>query len=80
MRTSPDARSRRWRVVGAEDPPTDPRRGPLDVELEVLDAQLAAAGARARLAARGSTQPTRFFVQQLRGAVLRSLDGRMGTR
>lgn len=76
MRTSPDARSRRWRVVGAEDPLADVRRVPLDVELEALDTQLAAAGARARLAARGTTQPTRFFTQQLRATVLRSLDGR----
>jgi hypothetical protein len=71
---SPDSRSRRWRVVGAEDSPTDHRRGPLDVELEALDAQLAAAGARARLAGRGTTQPTRFFVQQLRSSMLRTLD------
>jgi hypothetical protein len=80
MRTSPDARSRRWHVVGEHDPSADVRRVPLDVELEALDGQLSAAGARARLAAHGSTQPTRFFAQQLRATVLRSLDSRMRVR
>ena len=71
---SPDARVRRWRVVGAEEGAPDHRRVPLDVELEALDGQLSAAGARARLAGRGTTQPTRFFAQQLRANSLRALD------
>ena len=73
---SPDARSRRWRVVGAEESSPDQRRVPVDVELEALDRQLAAAGVRARLAGRGTTQPTRFFAQQLRARTLQALDRR----
>ncbi len=75
MRTSPDARATRWRVVGADDPPIEARHVPMDVELEALDAQLSAAGARARLAGRGSTQPTRFFAQQLKARMVRALPG-----
>jgi hypothetical protein len=73
MRTSPDRPRVRWHLVGDEESSAEARRVPLDVNLEVLDGQLAAAGARARLAARGSTQPTRFFAQQLRGRVLQAL-------
>ncbi len=75
MRTSPDARATRWRVVSPDDPLDEGRRVPMDVELEALDAQLGAAGARARLAGRGSTQPTRFFAQALRARMLQSLAG-----
>jgi hypothetical protein len=59
-----------WRVVAAPDATDEPREVPLDVELERLDAELRAAGARARLAVRGSTQPTRFFSQELRQRLL----------
>ena len=59
-----------WRVVAAPDPAEERLEVPLDVELERLDAELRAAGARARIAVRGSTQPTRFFAQQLRERLL----------
>ena len=72
MRTSPDRRPVQWHVVGDDVAPPEARRVPLDVTLEALDAQLAAAGARARLAARGSNHPTRYFAQQLRGLVLQT--------
>ena len=73
MRTSPDRPRVRWHLVGDDDAAAEARRVPLDVDLQGLDGQLAAAGARARLAARGSTQPTRFFAQQLRSRVLQAV-------
>jgi hypothetical protein len=63
----------RWRSVDPPGAAPDRRPIPLDVELEGLDAQLRAAGARARLAGRGVTQPTRFFSQQLRSRLVASL-------
>ena len=51
------------------------RPQPLDVRLETLDAELRAAGARARLAAQGSTQPTRYYSHHLRGRLMAFLSG-----
>ena len=72
---SPDTRVRRWRSVEPPDASFEDRPQPLDVRLETLDAELRAAGARARLAVQGSTQPTRYFSQQLRERVLAFLAG-----
>ena len=46
--------------------------GPLDAELVALDAQLTAAGARARHALRSRSQPTRWFELELRRRLLSS--------
>lgn len=67
---SPDARGSRWRSVDSPGSTPEDQPLPLDVRLEALDAELRAAGARARAAVRGSTQPTRYFSQQLRSRVL----------
>jgi hypothetical protein len=48
---------------------------PLDVELASLDAELQAAGARARLMLNGQRQPTRYFSLQLRQSLLDGLTG-----
>ena len=69
---SPDGRGARWRVVGEPEPEVRPV--PLDVELEAIDRQLAAAGVRARLAGRANTQPTRYFAQQLESNLRKSLE------
>lgn len=53
----------------------DDRPQPLDVRLETLDAELRAAGARARLAAHGSTQPTRYYSHHLRARLIAFLTG-----
>ena len=67
---SPDARGTRWRSVDPPGSAPEDQPLPLDVRLEALDAELRAAGARARAAGRGSTQPTRYFSQQLRSRLL----------
>ena len=72
---SPDGRFARWRSVEPPDATLEDRPQPLDVRLESLDAELRAAGARARLAVQGSTQPTRYFSQNLRARVLAMLAG-----
>lgn len=46
---------------------------PIDIELEALDAELEAAGARARAMLNGRRQPTRFFSLRLRQALLDAL-------
>ena len=71
---SPDARSSRWRSVDPPGTAPEDQPLPLDVRLEALDAELRAAGVRARAAVRGSTQPTRYFSQQLRSRVLAMLN------
>lgn len=72
---SPDTRLRRWRSVEAPDTTFEDRPQPIDVRLEALDAELRAAGTRARLASQGSTQPTRYYSQTLRSRVLHLLAG-----
>lgn len=72
---SPDARWSRWRSVDPADTSFEDRPQPLDVRLETLDAELRAAGTRARLAVQGSTQPTRYFSQRLRARVFAMLAG-----
>ena len=72
---SPDARWNRWRSVEPPDAAFEDRPQPLDVRLEALDAELRAAGNRARLASQGSTQPTRYYSQTLRSRVLHMLAG-----
>jgi hypothetical protein len=67
---SPDARGGRWRSVDPPGSAPEDQPLPLDVRLEALDAELRAAGARARAAVRGSTQPTRYFSQQLRSRLV----------
>jgi hypothetical protein len=67
---SPDARGTRWRSVDSPGSAPEDQPLPLDVRLEALDAELRAAGARARAAVRGSTQPTRYFSQQLRSRLV----------
>lgn len=76
---SPDSRGGRWRLVDPPEALADPPRIPVDVELERLDAGLRAAGARARLAGRATTQPTRYFAQQLRIELIARLDDRNGS-
>jgi hypothetical protein len=76
---SPDVRGSRWRSVDAPGSAPEDQALPLDVRLEALDAELRAAGTRARAAGRGSTQPTRYFSQQLRSRVV-SLLTRPGPR
>jgi hypothetical protein len=44
--------------------------GPLPVDLRPLDAELEQSGARARLMLHGRTQPTRYFVIDLRARLL----------
>ena len=75
---SPDSRTIQWLPVDPAASTTERRTVPLDVELERLEAELRAAGARARLAGYGVTQPTRFFSQQLRSRLIASLEGRAG--
>jgi len=54
---------------------------PIDVELEALDAELEAAGNRARRTLNGQRQPTRYFSIELRRQLLDSIDvGAVGTR
>jgi hypothetical protein len=74
--------ARRW--LDVSDGPATGRRedaagapegrplGPLDADLVALDAQLTAAGARARLALRSRTQPTHWFELELRRRLLSS--------
>jgi hypothetical protein len=47
---------------------------PIDVELEALDAELDAAGARARRTLNGQTQPTRYFALLLRERLLAAVE------
>jgi len=47
---------------------------PIDVELEALDAELEAAGNRARRTLNGQRQPTRYFSIELRRQLLDSVD------
>jgi len=72
---SPDARFARWRSVEPPDASVEDRPQPLDVRLETLDAEPRAAGARARRAVQGSTQPTRYFSQGLRARLAALLAG-----
>ena len=54
---------------------------PIDIELEALDAELEAAGNRARRTLNGQRQPTRYFSIELRRQLLDSIDvGAVGTR
>jgi hypothetical protein len=53
---------------------------PIDIELEALDAELDAAGNRARRTLNGQRQPTRYFSIELRRQLLDSVDvGAVGT-
>src|SRR5262245_59585812 len=69
----PDDRSVRWQPVdgmgGGVDDGFD-GYGPLDADLEALDAELDDAGAQGRRMLRGQTQPTRFFANRLRDRLL----------
>jgi hypothetical protein len=47
---------------------------PIDIELEALDAELEAAGNRARRTLNGQRQPTRYFAIELRRQLLDSVD------
>jgi len=47
---------------------------PIDIELEALDAELEAAGNRARRTLNGQRQPTRYFSIELRRQLLDSVD------
>ena len=75
----------RWQEVGstpassddgAYDAPYDAAvyDRPVDMDLEPVDASLRAAGARARVALRSRTQPTRYFETELRRRLLASVD------
>ena len=64
----PSDRGTRW------IPPVDGGFNLLDADLETLDAELEAAGAHARKALHGQTQPTRFFAGRLRGQLLASFE------
>lgn len=59
--------------MGSEEIAAETRTVPLDVNLGSLDRDLTAAGLLARAAGRGSTQPTRYFTQQLRARALEAL-------
>jgi len=48
---------------------------PIDLDLEALDAELEAAGNRARRTLNGQRQPTRYFSIELRRQLLDSVDG-----
>jgi hypothetical protein len=62
----------RWVPVdGAAEP-----SGPLDSDLESIDAELASVGVRARRALETRAQPTRFFANDLRARLLASFEGR----
>ena len=52
---------------------------PIDVQLEALDAELEAAGVRARLMLNGQRQPTRYFSLGLRQVLLDTLAEEAGT-
>lgn len=68
----PDDRSGRWQPIDGPGDGFDgfDSYGPLDADLETLDRELAEAGAGARRALHGQTQPTRFFANRLRERLL----------
>ena len=55
-----------------------PAQVPIDIELEALDAELEAAGIRARRTLNGQRQPTRYFSIELRRQLLDTLESGSG--
>jgi hypothetical protein len=84
----PDPRRDPWVEVGRGRPAealdplgTDPGEredaatgGPMDTDLEALDAELVRAGERARAAYRGRTEPTRYFAAGLRARLVSAFE------